>query len=237
MPHLGVNVDHIATLRQARGGFEPDPVRSARLAEKAGAEGITVHLREDRRHIQDEDVRRLKRGINTRLNLEMSLNEDIIRAALSVRPDECCIVPERRRELTTEGGLDVEQFQSRLLKAILRLKKRGIVVSLFVDPKPGALWASRRVGADFVELHTGSYANAKTAGKRRWELRKLVEAARLTRDLGLGLNAGHGLNYENVRPVAKIPGMHTLNIGHSIVARAAYVGISKAVSEMKRLIS
>jgi pyridoxine 5-phosphate synthase len=232
-----VNIDHVATVRQARRGRVPDLLSAARACEKAGAGAITVHLREDRRHIQDEDVRLLRRKIRVRLNLEMAVAPEIVSFACRVRPHEVCLVPEKRQELTTEGGLDVAGQKARIARAVRRLKKAGIQVSLFVDPAPRQIRAAKDAGADCVELHTGSYADARTGLRRKSEFRKLVAAGRLARELGLVLNAGHGLDCGNAGPVARIRGMHELNIGFSIVARALFTGLEKAVREMKRVIS
>jgi pyridoxine 5-phosphate synthase len=231
---LGVNIDHIATLRNARGGLEPSPLDAAYLVARAGGDGITVHLREDRRHIRDDDARLLRRCAPLPLNLEMSTAAEIVDIALSLRPESVTLVPEKRRELTTEGGLDVIAGDSDLRPLMPRLREAGIVVSLFIDPDPAQVRRSRELGADYVELHTGAYANA-AAPDRRSELDRLARAAGLAREQGLGLNAGHGLNYTNVVPVAGIPGMDELNIGHSIVARAVMSGLDRAVADMKRL--
>lgn len=236
MANLGVNIDHVATLRQARFTPYPDLIEAAKICEKAGADGITVHLREDRRHIQDRDVYSLRKIVNTKLNLEMAATRQIVEIALRVVPDEVCIVPEKRRELTTEGGLDVWGQRRRLTGVIRRLKKKGILVSLFIDPEPKQVRAAKEVGADCVELHTGTYAEAKGKRRRLKELRKLKQAGKLAVKMGLRLNAGHGLNYLNVRPVARIPGIEDLNIGHSIISRSVFVGLAQAVREMKRLI-
>lgn len=233
---LGVNIDHIATLRQARRGRWPDPVEAALVCEQAGADGIVCHLREDRRHIQDRDVRRLRRSITTRLNLEMSIAQDIVRVALAVKPAEVTLVPERRQELTTEGGLDVERLSSTLQPLIRTFHQRGIEASLFIDPAPRQLHAARRVGATIVELHTGRYANARSSKSHAKELDALVQAAETGRLLGLRVAAGHGLDYENVRAVAAIPGIEELNIGFSIISRALLVGLGPAVREMADLI-
>lgn len=235
-PRLAVNVDHVATIRQARGGSEPDPVAAAILAEVAGAAGIIVHLREDRRHIQDRDVRLLRDVVKTQLNLEMAATEEMVKIALDVLPDTATLVPERRQELTTEGGLDVAGQEERMARVVRALTEGGIRVSLFIDPEPEQLKASKRTGVPFVEIHTGGYAEARTESGRRHALLKLMEAARLGRDLGLRIAAGHGLNYQNVPPVAAIPEVEELNIGHSIIARAALVGIDRAVREMLGLI-
>ncbi len=236
MPKLGVNVDHVATLRQARGTIFPDPVKAASMCEKAGADSIICHLRQDRRHIQDKDVYTLRKTVKTKFNLEMSTIEEIVKIALKVKPDEATLVPERRKELTTEGGLDVVKNRVKVAKAVERLLKKGIFVSLFIDADKKQIEASKEVGAPFIEIHTGSYAEAKDSYKRRGELNKIKEATRYARVLGLKVNAGHGLDYSNVRDVAKIPNIGELNIGFSIISRAVFVGLGKAVSEMKRLI-
>jgi pyridoxine 5-phosphate synthase len=228
---LGVNVDHVATLRQVRGTDYPDVVEAARLCERAGAAAITCHLREDRRHIQDRDVFALRRSVRGRLNLEMANAPQIVEIALAVRPDEVCIVPERRRELTTEGGLDVVRQARRLAPVVRRLTDAGIVVSLFVEPDPEQLRAAASIGAPFVELHTGSFCDASGARARR-ELARLRRAAAVANTLGLAVNAGHGINVENVGAVLSVPFLRTLNIGHSIVCRAVFVGIAAAVREM-----
>lgn len=235
MVKLGVNIDHVATLRQARLGSVPDPLEAAREVELAGAHGITVHLREDRRHIQDRDVILLKKNLKINLNLEMAVAPAIVDFACRVKPQDACLVPEKRKELTTEGGLDVAGQKAVVAHAVRRLKKAGISVSLFIDPSARQVEAARSVGADAVELHTGGYANLKGV-RRAAELRKLIAAARLARENNLTLNAGHGLDYDNVRPVAQIHGMHELNIGFSIVARSLFVGLEKAVKEMRVLI-
>lgn len=232
---LGLNIDHVATVRQARGGSEPDLLRAARAGILGGAQGITVHLREDRRHIQDSDVFRLKKKISAALNLEMSVNSEIVTIACKAKPEKVCLVPEHRKELTTEGGLDVVGETNRLTKVIRQLKKNGIIVSLFVDPIKQQIQAASEVGADYIELHTGTYANASGRKKNR-RLLRLKESAVLAHCLGLGVNAGHGLDYENVVPVAGLPYMEELNIGHSIVARSVFVGLKAAVQEMCELI-
>ena len=232
---LGVNIDHVATLREARKVVDyPDPARAAEIAEKAGADGITLHLREDRRHIQDSDVIRMRRTLKTKMNLELAVHPEIVRIALKVRPDEVCIVPEKRQEVTTEGGLDVVSNTQELRKVISEFHKKGVVVSLFVDPDKKQLDASKAVGSDYVEIHTGSYANA-AGGKMQKELRKIVEASAYAKSLGLGVNAGHGLNYDNVSDIVKIPEIEVLNIGHSIIARAVFTGLEKAVKDMLKL--
>ena len=234
MLHLGVNVDHVATLRQARRTTYPDPLFAALIAEQAGADSITIHLREDRRHIQDRDVRMCKDALQTRLNLEMAATEEMVRIALDVRPPDVCLVPEKRTEVTTEGGLDVLGQQDSLKRICAQLGQAGIRVSLFIDPEPTQLEAAVRVGAPVVELHTGAYAEA--AGEQRArELKRIETAARHAAKLGLTVHAGHGLHYHNVQPIAAIHEIVELNIGHAIVAHAVIHGMATAVSEMKRL--
>lgn len=235
-PKLGVNIDHVATLRQARGGSLPSPQEAAREAQKGGADGITIHLREDRRHIQAGDLPAVQRVCRVPLNLEMALAPDIIRRALEVLPEKVCIVPERRQELTTEGGLDVVAKKAVLRRVIPKFRRRKIEVSLFIDPSVMQIVAARAVGAEAVELHTGTYANVSGARRRR-ELDRLRRAARLAHDLGLKVNAGHGLDYRNVGPIARLPYVSELNIGHAIVSRAVFVGLRDAVREMKRLLT
>jgi pyridoxine 5-phosphate synthase len=235
MPELGVNIDHVATLRQARKTYEPDPVAAAVLAELGGADAITIHLREDRRHIQDRDVRLLKDTVPIKLNLELSVADEIVGIACQVKPDQATIVPERREEVTTEGGLDVVTHRAAVAKATEQLKAAGISVSLFLDPDPRQIELARQLGADAVELHTGQYALTRGAAQHE-QLVALTTAGKLVKDLGLALHAGHGLNYHNVIPVARIPPMHELNIGHAIVARAVFVGLERAVREMKQLL-
>ena len=234
MLRLGVNVDHVATLREARKIDLPDPVAAALAAERGGADGITVHLREDRRHIQERDVELLRRRIETKLNLEMAVTPEMVRLAGKFRPDDACFVPERREELTTEGGLDVLIHKARVQEAIRRLREAGVRVSLFVDPEKGQIEASRDAGAHGVEIHTGRYCNAPGDGLR--ELEEIQAAASLARRLELEVHGGHGLNYENVLPIARIPELTELNIGHSIIARAIMVGMERAVGEMKELL-
>ena len=229
---LGVNIDHIATLRQARGGRVPDPLQAARAAQKGGADGITIHLREDRRHIQDHDLKRLKQNIRLPLNLEMALHPEIIRIALEARPEKICLVPEKREELTTEGGLDLFQKKALLKRVVPRFLEKGIEVSLFIDPEVRQVRVAKEVGAKTVEFHTGSYANAR-ASKKAKELKRLKVAALEAHRLGIRVNAGHGLDYENIRAVRKLPHLGEVNIGHSIVARSVFVGMEKAVREMK----
>ena len=228
---LGVNIDHVATLRQVRGTSYPDLVQADRVCEVAGATGITVHLREDRRHIQDHDVFALRKAIKTRLNLEMANNPDIVAVALKVKPDEVCLVPERRQELTTEGGLDAAGQIRRLRPTIQKLSDAGIEVSLFIAPNPRQIEAASRLGAPVIELHTGTYCDLTGAAARK-ELTALCEGARLAHSLGLVVNAGHGINTENARGILEIPFLNTLNIGHSIVCNAVFVGLNRAVKEM-----
>jgi pyridoxine 5-phosphate synthase len=236
MPRLGVNIDHVATIRQARGGREPDPVWAAVLAELGGADGITVHLREDRRHIQDRDLRLLRETVRVRLNLEMSVEPAIVEIALAVRPDQVTFVPERRAELTTEGGLDVAGQRERVAKALARCRDAGVEVSLFIDPDPAQVEAACELGAGAVELHTGRYADAARPADQALELGALTIAGQAAVSRGLALHAGHGLNYQNVGPVAILEGMAELNIGHSIVSRAVFAGMERAVREMKERI-
>jgi pyridoxine 5-phosphate synthase len=235
MASLGVNIDHIANVRQARRAVEPDPVGFALLAELGGADGITVHLREDRRHIQDRDVELLRATVRSRLNLEMAATADMEAIALRIRPDMVTLVPEKRQEVTTEGGLDVAGQQGALTGLVGRLQEAGIAVSLFVDADAPQLEASAASGARWVELHTGTYAEASWAEQPR-ELARLTEGSFIARSLGLRVNAGHGLTYQNVEPVAAIEGMEELNIGHTIVARALAVGLEQAVRQMKALV-
>lgn len=236
MIRLGVNVDHVATVRQARRVDVPDPVEAALLAEAAGADGITVHLREDRRHIQERDVRILRQRLHTKLNLEMAVTPAMLAFAENVRPDDACFVPEKREELTTEGGLDVVSHRQKIREATQRLHSLAVRVSLFVDPETAQIEASRDVGAHAVEIHTGAYCNALSV-EREKQLQAILEASKLAQSLGLEVHGGHGLNYDNVLPIAQIPEMAELNIGHSIIARAIIVGIEQAVREMKDLLS
>jgi pyridoxine 5-phosphate synthase len=237
MPHLGVNIDHVATLRQARRGAEPDPVWAAAEAELAGATCITLHLREDRRHIQDRDLEILKKTVTVKLNLEMAVTDAMVEVACCVRPNQATLVPEGRQEITTEGGLPVAGQEAKVAAAVAHLKAAGITVSLFIDPKPEEVEASARVGAQAVEFHTGEYANAPDGHERDRQFMRVAEAARVAQSKGLVVHAGHGLNYVNVRRIAQIPGMTELNIGHSIVSRAVFTGLRKAVREMVRLIA
>jgi pyridoxine 5-phosphate synthase len=236
MPRLGVNIDHVATIRQARRTIEPDPVWAAALAELAGADGITLHLREDRRHIQDRDLRLLKDTVQVKLNLEMAATDAITQIAIDVHPNQVTLVPERREEVTTEGGLDVAGNRDRVKRSVDRLLAAGIEVSLFIDPDPRQIQVSKEMGAQAVELHTGRYADAKGDNEQDQEHKQLVTAGRAAIEQGLLLHMGHGLTYRNVTRVAQIPNVSELNIGHSIVARAVLVGLERAVREMKELV-
>ncbi len=236
MAKLAVNVDHAATLRQARGGSDPDPVTAALVAELAGAEGIIVHLREDRRHIQDRDLKLLRQTVKTRLNLEMAATDEMLAIAVSIKPEMCTLVPEKRQELTTEGGLDVRINLHMVEKAIERLQEAGIGVSLFIDPDPDQIKASNKIGADYVEIHTGAFAEAKDWKTEEQELIKIENAVKLASKLGMGVNAGHGLNYTNVKKVAALGGIEEFNIGHSIISRALFTGLDRAVRDMVELI-
>ncbi len=236
MVRLGVNVDHVATVRQARMIDVPDPVAVALLAERAGADGITVHLREDRRHIQERDVRLLRERARSKVNLEMAVTPAMVAFAESVKPDDACFVPEKREELTTEGGLDVVTHKVKIKEAVERLEGRGIHVSLFIDPEPAQIEAAKKAGAHAIEINTGSYCNA-SGRERDEELGAIVAAVTLARKLGLEVHGGHGLNYDNVLPIAAIEEIVELNIGHSIIARAVIVGIAQAVREMKELLA
>ncbi len=234
--HLGVNIDHVATLRQARGTSYPDPIVAALMAEDAGADSITLHLREDRRHIQDRDVYALKDSMQTHMNLEMAVTEEMLAIALDVKPSDCCLVPEKRQEVTTEGGLDVAGQPDKVANACARLADAGIRVSLFIDPDEQQLDAAVQAGAPVVELHTGTYADAE-GEKQHDELERVVSAASYGQEIGLIVNAGHGLHYENVSVIARIPEIVELNIGHAIIAQAVSDGISQAVGDMKRLMN
>lgn len=236
MALLGVNIDHVATVRQARRTYEPDPVWAAALAEIGGADGITIHLREDRRHIIDRDVRVLRETVRIKLNLEMACSDEIAALACEVKPDQVTLVPERREEVTTEGGLDVAGQRERVASTVDRLREAGIEVSLFLDPDLKQIAIAREIGVDGIELHTGAYSLAR-GGERQVELIALQAASAAIVAAGITLHAGHGLNYQNVRPVAEIPAMCELNIGHSIVARAIMIGMERAVREMKQLIA
>ena len=233
---LGVNIDHVATLRQARGTTYPDPIEAARIAEEAGADLITLHLREDRRHIVDQDIEILRGRIQTRMNLEMAATDEMVEIACRIRPDDVCLVPERREELTTEGGLDVLGQPEILTKVTRSLQKVGIRVSMFIDPDIQHIEASRDVGADAIEIHTGAYAEALSVTEEDREFERVVEAVTTGNKLALKVNAGHGLHYENVERIASIDGITELNIGHSIIARAVFLGLAGAVKEMKNRI-
>lgn len=233
---LAINIDHVATLRNARGGEEPDPVTAAQVAELAGAEGIVCHLREDRRHIRDRDLHLLREIVKTKLDLEMGASGEIIGIALKVAPDLVTLVPEKRQELTTEGGLDVAGQKSRLREVLERFRGAKIPVSLFVDPIPAQIEAAKEIGADMVELHTGEYANAQNDREAQGHLVAIQRAATLGKSLGLGVNAGHGLNYVNTRPVASIAEIDELSIGHAVITRAVFAGLDRAVREMLSLI-
>src|SRR5689334_14069174 len=235
MAKLGVNIDHVATVRQARRTYEPDPVWAAAEAELGGADEITIHLREDRRHINDRDVQLLRQTVQCKLNLEMSLAAEIVEVATKTAPDQATLVPERRQEVTTEGGLDLTREPDRITSVVQRLKQAGCFVSAFIDPDEKQITTAKQQGFDAIELHTGEYANATTEQKASEQLERLVRAGRLVRERGLRLHAGHGLNYRNVGPVAAIQDMRELNIGHAIVSRAIFVGLREAVREMKRL--
>lgn len=235
MPTLGVNIDHVATLRQARQTTEPDPVWAAAAAELGGADQITVHLREDRRHIQDRDLHLLKQTVNVRLNLECACVDEMLAIACELKPHQVCLVPEKRTEVTTEGGLDVAGNQSKVGDAVAQLTEAGIFVSLFIDPADEQIKASKELAAGAVELHTGAYAEAGYSPQAQSELAKLADGSKLAKSLGLRVDAGHGLTYKNVTPVVRIPEIEELNIGHSIVSRSIFVGMQQAVREMKQL--
>ncbi|SCZ59491.1 pyridoxine 5'-phosphate synthase [Thiohalomonas denitrificans] len=232
---LGVNIDHVATLRQARGTRYPDPIQAAIEAEQAGADGITLHLREDRRHIQDRDVEVLAGILQTRMNLEMAVTDEMLGIAERIAPSDCCLVPERREELTTEGGLDVAGQLPRMREACQRLAEAGVRVSLFIDADPRQIEAAAEVAAPVIEIHTGHFADAKDAAESAVELDRIEAAVVRGRDLGLQVNAGHGLHYHNVESIARIPAIQELNIGHAIIARALFSGLQESVREMKRL--
>lgn len=232
---LGVNIDHIATVRNARGTNYPDPVQAAFIAEQAGADGITVHLREDRRHITDRDVRILRETIQTRMNLEMAVTDEMVGIACDIKPHFCCLVPEKRQEVTTEGGLDVAGQQEKIIAAVSQLSDAGILVSLFIDADHRQIEAAVASGAPYIEIHTGAYAEAEEGRQRQAELSRIRKAATFAASLGLKVNAGHGLTYHNVQPIAALPEMHELNIGHAIIGRAVMSGLADAVKEMKQL--
>lgn len=236
MPKLGVNVDHIATLRQARGGVFPDPVYAAAVCERSGCDSIVAHLREDRRHINDQDIRRLKKTVKTKFNLEMSIAPEIVDIACGISPAQVTLVPEKRRELTTEGGLDALGQKEKLKKVISKLSSRGIEVSIFIDPDKKQITAVPRIGAGIIELHTGRYAEAKTKAQRQSRFQEIVKAVEFAQGLGLRVNAGHGLDYENVRMIAGIEGIEELNIGYSIICNSVFWGLENAVKKMRELI-
>ncbi len=236
MAKLGVNIDHVATLRQARDGVEPDPVWAATAAELGGADGITIHLREDRRHIQERDVWMLKETLQTRMNLEMAVTDKMLTLAEKVAPEHCCLVPEKREELTTEGGLDVIAQEDRIKDACSRLVEVGAEVSLFIDPVPAQIEAAVRCGAQAIEIHTGHYAECKDSLELQAELGRIAQGLNLALSHGLIVNAGHGLHYHNTQAIAALPGINELNIGHSIIARALFVGLKEAVRDMRSLI-
>lgn len=233
---LGVNIDHVATVRQARLTVEPDPVHAAFLAEMGGADGITIHLREDRRHINDRDVRLLSETVKSKINFEMACTDEMVNIAIHYKPATCCLVPEKRQELTTEGGLDILSQTSNIAEAIQKLHDAGIQVSLFIDPDLEQIKQASILKADYIELHTGTYADATTASEQHSELNRLYRAAECANDLGIIVNAGHGLDYRNIAPVLEIQGLHEVNIGHSIIARSIFIGLENAVREMKDLI-
>jgi len=232
---LGVNIDHVATLRQARLTRYPDPIEAVYAAENGGADGITIHLREDRRHIQERDVEFIQEILLTRLNLEMAVTDAMLKYAEERRPEHCCLVPEKREELTTEGGLNVLDDESRIREACQHLGKIGTEVSLFIDPDLAQIEAAARCGAPVIEIHTGAYADAKSPQESQKELKRIIEATQFARQAGLIVNAGHGLNYQNVQAIAAIPQITELNIGHGIIARAIFMGLENAVREMKKL--
>ena len=236
MPRLGVNIDHVATLRQARGGVEPEPIAAAILVESAGAHGIVAHLREDRRHIQDRDIRLLRQIVSTHLNLEMAATTEMVKIAIEIRPDLVTLVPEHREELTTEGGLEIIKQRKRLKKVIATLHKNNIKVSIFIDQDIKQIEAAHEIGAKIIEIHTGRYANASTPKEAEAEREQVINSAMFAKNIGLHVSAGHGLNYKNVGRIANIREIEELNIGHSIISRAVLIGMKRAVIEMKRLI-
>lgn len=236
MPELMVNIDHVATIREARGTYFPDPVYAAGIAEMAGASGIIIHLREDRRHIKDRDLEILREVVRTKLNLEMASTPEMVNIARDILPDMITLVPEKREELTTEGGLDVFSLSNRLKKTIEKVKEKGIKVSLFIDPEEKQVNASHRINADMIEIHTGTYSDSRNEKARERELKKVINAAKMGKELGLGVNAGHGLHYHNVREIASIDEIDELSIGHAIIARAVFVGLDRAIRDMIELI-
>ena len=233
---LGVNIDHVATLRNARGGVEPSPILAAEICENNGATSITTHLREDRRHIKDEDVRTLIKTLKTKLNLEMAVTDEMQQIALEIKPNSVCLVPEKRQEVTTEGGLAVAGQLEKVTKFVKPLKEAGIIVSLFIDPDEAQIKTAAQTGAQFIELHTGQYSNAYGTENEEKEFKKLFNAAKMAESLGLRVNAGHGLNYENVHRMHEIPNLYELNIGHSIISRAVFTGLAEATKKMRDLI-
>lgn len=235
MIKLGVNIDHVATLRNARGTSYPSPILAAQLAEQAGADLITLHLREDRRHIRDEDVRLIRTVIQTRMNLEMALTPEMLAHAIEIKPHDVCIVPERREEVTTEGGLDVNRYYNLVTEYTQKLTEAGIRVSIFIDPDPEQITLAQRAGAPVIEIHTGRYADATDMAEQKSELKRVQMAAEFAASLGMTVNAGHGLNYHNVQAVASIPQLSELNIGHAIMGRAIFVGLEQAIQDMRRL--
>jgi len=236
MPKLGVNIDHVATLRQARREFDPNPIVAAKICEQAGADSIVAHLREDRRHINENDIRQLRKVIATRLNLEISLNREIVEIAVRIKPDEATLVPEKRAEITTEGGLDVARHFHRIKQTVSTLQDRNITVSLFIDPIKKQIKKAQESGATAIELHTGRYDHVQTKTSQMKELKKIKNMAHYAQSLGLTVNAGHGLKYHNTKTIACIPGIEELNIGHSIISRAIFVGLESAVKEMAKLV-
>lgn len=236
MAKLGVNIDHVATLRQARRELEPDPVKAAIICEKAGCDSIVAHLREDRRHINDADVAQLRKRIKTRFNLEMSISDDIVKAAMDIKPDQATLVPEKREEITTEGGLDVLSNIKRISEVIMKLQSKGIKASLFIDPEREQIEASKKAGAGIIEIHTGRYANAKETKDIEREFTAILNAVKIGCKLDMAVNAGHGLNYVNVKRIADIKEIEELNIGHSIISRSVFTGLENAVKEMLALI-
>jgi len=235
MPELMVNIDHVATIREARGTYFPDPVYAAGIAEMAGASGIIIHLREDRRHIKDRDLRILREVVRTKLNLEMAATDEMVGIARDVMPDMITLVPEKREELTTEGGLDVVSLSERLKKVVERVREKGIKVSMFIDPEERQVLAANKLCADMIEIHTGRYSGTIYDRERDEEFKKVMEAAKKGKELGLGVNAGHGLHYHNVKAIASIPEIDELSIGHSIIARAVFVGLDRAIRDMLEL--
>ncbi|QLK87091.1 pyridoxine 5'-phosphate synthase [Arsenophonus endosymbiont of Aphis craccivora] len=233
---LGVNIDHVATVRNARGTQYPDPLHAAFLAEQAGADGITVHLREDRRHITDRDVKLLRQTLQTRMNLEMAITDEMVNFACQIKPQFCCLVPERRKEITTEGGLDVVGQQALVATAVKRLTEAGIMVSLFIDAKEQQIDAAVEIGAPFIEIHTGAYADAKSELKQQEEFKRIKQAISYATAKKLKVNAGHGLTYHNVQRIAQLPDIYELNIGHAIIGRALFSGMATAVSDMKKIL-